>query len=99
MEKTVRVFKVKTGYYIKDFNHENMDNIMFSLTGFVGHAYNFNNYIHNDDDYDIYKTLVGNLEEQTGGSLMEFTKEVTYKQVWLYEKIWWEVVFKCLIWI
>lgn len=22
----VRVFKVKTGYYIKDFNHEDMDN-------------------------------------------------------------------------
>lgn len=81
MASDVRVFKVKSGYYIKDFNHEDMDNIMFSLTGFVGHAYNFNNYIYNDDDYDVYKTLVGNLEEQTGGSLMDFVREVKYKEV------------------
>lgn len=84
MEKTVRVFKVKTGYYIKDFNHEDMDNIMFSLTEFVGHAYNFNNYIRNDDEYDIYKTFVGSLEEQTGGCLMDFTREVTYREAWFY---------------
>lgn len=76
----VRVFKVKPGYYIKDFNHEDMDNIMFSLTEFVGHAYNFNNYIHNDDDYDAYKTFVDNLERQTGGHLMEFVREVTYRE-------------------
>lgn len=82
MTSDVRVFKVKTGYYIKDFNHEDMDNIMFSLTGFVGHAYNFNNYTHDydDDDYDIYKTFVGNLEEQTGGCLMDFVRKVTYKE-------------------
>lgn len=84
MTSNVRVFKVKTGYYIKDFNHEDMDNIMFSLTGFVGHAYNFNNYIHNDGDYDIYKAFVGSLEEQTGGCLKDFTREVTYKEVSFY---------------
>lgn len=26
MTSDVRVFKVKPGYYIKDFNHEDMDN-------------------------------------------------------------------------
>lgn len=81
MTSDVRVFKVKPGYYIKDFNHEDMDNIMFSLTGFVGHAYNFNNYIHNDYDHDIYETFVGSLEEQTGGCLMDFAREVTYREV------------------
>lgn len=68
MTSDVRVFKVKSGYYIKDFNHEDMDNIIFSPTGFVGHAYNFNNYTHDydDDDYDI---ITGAIKHYASGMI------------------------------